>query len=66
MNLPSFKESHDAISKAKKQLFEFEQKCGFINKTENLKAKLCTVKELLNKNQIQNAILLLEEIENSI
>ncbi len=34
---------HDAIKKAKKQLFEFEEKCGFVEFKKILKNDLCGV-----------------------
>ena len=36
---------HDAIKKAKKQLFEFEEKCGFVEFKQDLKSDLLSATE---------------------
>ena len=38
---------HDAISKAKKQLLEFEEKCGIIKSYDNIKTKLVQAEAFL-------------------
>ena len=42
---------HDAISKAKKQLVEFESKCHFVERNEILREKLEELKQVLDSNQ---------------
>lgn len=41
---------HDAVTKAKKQLLEFEEKCKFAKTLSNLKENLLEVKTLINEN----------------
>ena len=41
---------HDAISKAKKQLLEFENACGILKSTRESKLKLSKLKMLLKDN----------------
>lgn len=38
---------HDAVSKAKKQLAEFEKKCGFVQKKQQLVAELKNLQNAL-------------------
>lgn len=49
---------HDAIKKAKKQLLEFEEKCGFVAFKQNLSNELSSIKtnEILVKNKIDEII----------
>ena len=42
---------HDAISKAKKQLLEFEEKCGIIKSYNNIKNKLTEVQVFLTDSE---------------
>ena len=42
---------HDALTKAKKQLIEFEEKCHFVEKTELLRKKLNELKQEQNSKQ---------------
>ena len=52
---------HDAISKAKKQLFLIEEKCGIFNNNINVEKKLSKLNSLLGDTQ-KNAIELIDEI----
>ncbi len=53
---------HDAISKAKKQLFEFESKCKFIETNKILQMKLNELKAFLNNGKYEQAKQLAENI----
>ena len=55
---------HDAISKAKKQLLEFEEKCGIIKVVDNIKDKLISAKAFLQDSANANEII--DDIINSI
>ena len=55
---------HDAISKAKKQLLEFEEKCGIIKSYNNIKNKLTEVQAFLTDSAKANEII--DDIVNSI
>ena len=55
---------HDAISKAKKQLLEFEEKCGIIKSYNNIKNKLIEVQAFLTDSAKANEII--DDIVNSI
>ena len=55
---------HDAISKAKKQLLEFEEKCGIIKLVDNIKDKLISAKAFLQDSANANEII--DDIINSI
>ena len=55
---------HDAISKAKKQLLEFEEKCGIITSYNNIKNKLTEVQAFLTDSAKANEII--DDIVNSI
>ena len=55
---------HDAISKAKKQLLEFEEKCGIIKSYNNIKNKLTEVQAFLTDSAKANEII--DDIINSI
>ena len=55
---------HDAISKAKKQLLEFEEKCGIIKVVDNIKDKLISAKAFLHDSANANEII--DDIINSI
>lgn len=55
---------HDAISKAKKQLLEFEEKCGIIKIVDNIKDKLVSAKAFLRDSADANEII--DDIINSI
>lgn len=55
---------HDAISKAKKQLLEFEEKCGIIKTVDNIKDKLVSAKAFLRDSADANEII--DDIINSI
>ena len=46
---------HDAITKAKKQLFLFEEKCGFIEKNAKIESNCVKIKVFLQKNRILDA-----------
>lgn len=46
---------HDAISKAKKQLTDFENKCKFIQTTSKIKEKMNQVKAFLINNDYEKA-----------
>lgn len=55
---------HDAISKAKKQLDEFEQKCGFVeSKAENIK-NLKKISKLLWQKKQAEALAMIYDIIN--
>ena len=55
---------HDAISKAKKQLLEFEEKCGIIKTVDNIKTRLTEAKALLlDRPQAKEVI---DDVINSI
>ena len=56
---------HDAISKAKKQLFKFEENCKFLKKEQEFKVKLEKVKELLQNNETNKSLELIREIIKS-
>ncbi len=53
---------HDAISKAKKQLVLFEEKCKFIEKKSKIEVNCIELKSLLQKNHISDAKKLLDDI----
>ena len=55
---------HDAISKAKKQLLEFAEKCGIIKSYNNIKNKLTEVQAFLTDSAKANEII--DDIVNSI
>ena len=55
---------HDAISKAKKQLLEFEEKCGINKIVDNIKDKLVSAKAFLRDSADANEII--DDIINSI
>ena len=55
---------HDAISKAKKQLLEFEEKCGIIKSYDNIKNKLTDAQAFLTDSAKANEII--DDIINSI
>ena len=55
---------HDAISKAKKQLLEFEEKCGIIKSYNNIKSKLTEAQAFLTDSAKANEII--DDIVNSI
>ena len=42
---------HDAISKAKKQLIEFEESCGILKTKNQCKEKLINLRSVLNENK---------------
>ena len=67
-NLDESRQSiHDAITKAKKQLESFEEKCGVLKTLENAKVKLVNVKAFLknnSKNQEQVVCLIDDIIDN--
>ena len=50
---------HDAIKKAKKQLFELEEKCGFVEFKQILKNDLCGVLKTIDDKSLKQK---LEEI----
>ena len=58
---------HDAITKAKKQLLEFEQKCKVVTRQELVNQKLEEVKALLSKEEIDigQIIQLVDDIKNN-
>ncbi|MBP3582274.1 MAG: DNA-binding protein [Clostridia bacterium] len=58
---------HDAITKAKKQLLEFEKKCKIVKKQENINSKLEQVKALLSKQKIdaEQIKMLIDEIKTN-
>ncbi len=47
---------HDAITKAKKQLLSFEQKCGFLKNRADVKKEFENLRELLEKNETNQAL----------
>lgn len=47
---------HDAIKKAKKQLLEFEEKCGFIKFKNNLASDLTLIENNIKDNIAKNKI----------
>ena len=53
---------HDAISKAKKQLVEYESKCKFIESNKNLKKKLIKLQAFLSNEEYEQAKQLAENI----
>lgn len=53
---------HDAISKAKKQLVEYESKCKFIESNKNLKKKLSKLQAFLSNEEYEQAKQLAENI----
>ena len=55
---------HDAISKAKKQLLEFEQRCGIIKSYDNIKDKLVQAKVFLPDSANANEII--DDVINSL
>lgn len=58
---------HDAITKAKKQLLEFEKKCKIVTRQENINSKLEQVKALLSKQKIdaEQIKMLIDEIKTN-
>ena len=58
---------HDAITKAKKQLLDFEQKCKIVTRQENINSKLEEVKALLSKQKIdaEQIKMLIDEIKTN-
>ena len=56
---------HDAITKAKKQLLDFEQKCGVVEKQTNAIKKIEEIKALLSKeeNNIEQIKKLIDDIK---
>ena len=59
---------HDAISKAKKQLVEFEEKCGVVKTKENCKTMLEKATAFLSKSDEseKQAIDLIDETINNL
>lgn len=57
---------HDAISKAKKQLLDFEEKCGVVKNNQICKNNLEKVKVFLSQNRNDDAIDLIDETSNSL
>lgn len=53
---------HDAISKAKKQLSSFEEKCKFISNQEKIIEKLTKLQDFLQKEEYEQAKLLAKNI----
>lgn len=47
---------HDAIKKAKKQLLEFEEKCGFVKFKNNLASDLTLIENNIKDNIAKNKI----------
>ena len=47
---------HDALTKAKKQLVEFEEKCHFVEQNELLRKKLELIKQDLNTQESKDLI----------
>ena len=56
---------HDAISKAKKQLIEFEQKCGFVKLKDICKTKLNEAKAFLESTQ-NDASSVIDDVLNNL
>ena len=52
---------HDAITKAKKQLFLFEEKCNFVEKKSKIKANFIKIQAFLQENKISEAKNLIDE-----
>lgn len=57
---------HDAISKAKKQLVEYENKCGVVKLRDDSINKLNEVKALLRSADIKQAKTLLDDLLNNL
>ena len=57
---------HDAISKAKKQLIEFEQMCGVVKLKEDCASKLNNAKAFLTNNKSQEAVGLIDDVLNNL
>lgn len=53
---------HDAITKAKKQLVLFEEKCEFLKNQDSLKQKLVKAKALVENQSNDEAVCLIDEI----
>ncbi len=58
---------HDAITKAKKQLLDFEQKCKVVKMQEFISEKLEDIKALLSKDEIniEQIKMLIDEIKTN-
>lgn len=57
---------HDAITKAKTQLFEFEEKCKVLEDKQNLKQKFETALEVLRRKDTAEAIKELQSIIDNL
>ena len=55
---------HDAITKAKRQLYEFEEKCKINAKLQEIRSKLVKVSEKIEKNSNEASNLLEKVIKN--
>ena len=47
---------HDAIKKAKKQLLEFEEKCGFVSFKQSLNVELSEIANITDDNLLKQKI----------
>ena len=58
---------HDAITKAKKQLLDFEQKCKIVTRQEVVNEKMEKVKAILSKEKFntEQVIKLIDEIKTN-
>ena len=57
---------HDAVSKAKKQLLDFESKCGIVASKEDVKSKLLDVKVFLEKSDYENVFDKINDVLESL
>ena len=57
---------HDAISKAKKQLLEFEALCGIVKLKDDCSNKLNDAKAFLTNNKSQDAVGLIDDVLNNL
>lgn len=57
---------HDAISKAKKQLFVFEEKCKIVVNNEKLLDKLRKIRHNLEDNDLKSSIEAIDKIIDEI
>lgn len=55
---------HDAITKAKKQLFFFEEKCGFVSKIAKIEENCLKIQIFLQNNNILDAKNTIEDTIN--